>query len=171
MSSISAAPQAEDRPRSWLLNSFRCGIALKGLHALLESTIGCVLFFTPARTLNHVTWRLARLDLLSRNPHDFIGSHLRHMAAGITGTGRHFAAVYLLSHGFVKLVLVVELLRNRLWAYPLMILMLGIFAGYQSYRFFLTHSLAMVVLTAFDLAVIALTALEYRNQLRLRRAS
>lgn len=91
------------------------------------------------------------------------------MAAGITGTGRHFAAVYLLSHGLVKLVLVVELLRNRLWAYPLMVVMLGIFVGYQSYRFFLTHSIAMVILTVFDLAVIALTAMEYREQLRIRR--
>ena len=138
---------------------------------MLESTIGFILFFTPAHTLNRVTWRLARLDLLSRNPHDFIGSHLRHMAAGITGTGRHFAAVYLLSHGLVKLVLVVELLRNRLWAYPLLIVMLGAFVGYQSYRFFLTHSLAMLILTIFDLAVIALTAMEYREQLRLRRTS
>lgn len=164
-SSVSAGPA----PRTWLLSSFRCGIVLKGLHALLESTIGCVLFFTPVRTLNSVTWRLARLDLLSRNPHDFVGAHLRHMAAGITGTGRHFAAVYLLSHGLVKLILVIELLRNRLWAYPLMMAMLGIFVCYQSYRFVVTHSIAMILLTAFDLAVITLTAMEYREQLRVRK--
>jgi uncharacterized membrane protein len=153
--------------RKALQNTFRVGIVLKGLHALLESTIGFILFFTPARMLNRVTWRIARMDL-SRNPHDMIGTHLRHMAAGLTGTGRHFAAVYLLSHGLVKLVLVIELLRNRLWAYPLMIAMLSIFIGYQSYRFSLTHSMLMAALTLFDLAVIVLTWMEYREQLRQR---
>lgn len=141
---------------------------LKGLHALLESVTGTTLFFLPARTLNRIAFRLARLDFLSRNPHDVIGTHLRHMAVGVTGTGRRFAAIYLLSHGLVKLVLVIELLRNRLWAYPLMIVMLSVFIGYQSYRFWLTHSIVMAALTIFDLAVIVLTWLEYREQLKLR---
>jgi uncharacterized membrane protein len=154
---------------SALRNTFRVGIVLKGLHAILESAIGATLFFVRGRMLNRLTLEIARLDL-SRNPHDWVNTHLRHLMAGVTGTGRRFAAVYLLSHGLVKLVLVIELLRNKLWAYPLMIVMLGAFVAYQSYRFALTHSIAMLVLTVFDLAVIALTAMEYREQLRLRRA-
>jgi uncharacterized membrane protein len=163
-SPVTATPQR----RNVLRNTFRCGIVLKGLHALLESVTGTTLFFLPARTLNRIAFRLARLDFLSRNPHDVIGTHLRHMAVGVTGTGRRFAAIYLLSHGLVKLVLVIELLRNRLWAYPLMIVMLSVFIGYQSYRFWLTHSIVMAALTIFDLAVIVLTWLEYREQLKLR---
>ncbi|HXA57155.1 MAG TPA: DUF2127 domain-containing protein [Candidatus Acidoferrum sp.] len=163
-SPVTATPQQ----RNVLRNTFRCGIVLKGLHALLESVTGTTLFFLPARTLNRIAFRLARLDFLSRNPHDVIGTHLRHMAVGVTGTGRRFAAIYLLSHGLVKLVLVIELLRNRLWAYPLMIVMLSVFIGYQSYRFWLTHSIVMAALTIFDLAVIVLTWLEYREQLKLR---
>lgn len=163
---MSSSSPTATASRKVLLNSFRFGIVLKGLHAMLESAIGLALFFTPVRTLNRVTWRIARLDL-SRNPHDWVGVHLRHMAEGVTGTGRRFVAVYLLSHGLVKLVLVVELLRNKLWAYPLMIAMLTVFVGYQSYRFALTHSIVMIGLTAFDLAVIVLTGMEYREQLRL----
>jgi uncharacterized membrane protein len=154
-----------------LRNTFRCSIILKGLHALFESVTGTALFFIPGRLLNRIAFRVARLDFLSRNPHDVIGSHLRHMAIGVTGTGRRFAAIYLLSHGLVKLVLVIELLRNRLWAYPLMIVMLSVFIGYQSYRFWLTRSIVMAALTVFDLAVIALTAFEYREQLRLRKSA
>lgn len=120
--------------------------------------------------LNRIAFTIGTLDL-SRNRQDFINVHLRQMAAGVTGTGRHFAAAYLISHGLVKIVLVVELLRNRLWAYPLMIFVLTIFVGYQCYRFGLTHSPAMAALTIFDLGVIALTALEYRQQLRIRGES
>ena len=153
-----------------LLQTFRCSIILKGLFALTEALFGVALFFVSGRVFNPVLRRLARLDI-SRNPHDWIGVHLRHMAAGVTGTGRHFASVYLLSHGLVKLILVVELLRNRLWAYPLMIVVLGIFVGYQGYRFYLTHSIAMVLLTVFDLGVIALTAMEYREQRQLKQGN
>ena len=163
-----SAPPPIPKKHSALRNTFRCGIALKGLHALLESATGATLFFVPARLLNRVAFRVARWDLLSRNPNDVIGAHVRHLAIGITGTGRRFAAIYLLSHGLVKLVLVIELLRNRLWAYPLMIVMLSIFIGYQSYRFVLTHSIVMAMLTVFDLSVIVLTWLEYREQLKLR---
>ncbi len=158
------------KPRNVLLNTFRCSIVLKGLFAMFESITGATLFFVPGRLLNRVALRIGTLDL-SRNRHDWINVHLRHMSAGITGTGRHFAAAYLLSHGLVKVVLVIELLRNRLWAYPLMIAVLGAFIVYQGYRFALTHSIAMIALTIFDLAVITLTLLEYREQLGMRRTS
>ena len=151
-----------------LLNSFRCSIVLKGLHALLESVTGIALFLVPGRAINSIILFVGRLDL-SRLSSDVINMYLRHFAQGMVGTGRHFAAVYLLTHGIVKLVLVIELLRNRLWAYPLMIVMLGVFIGYQMYRFALTHSMAMILLTVFDLIVIALTWMEYREQLRIRR--
>jgi uncharacterized membrane protein len=156
------------KQRDVLRDTFRCGIALKGLHALVECVTGSALLFVPGQMLNQFVLFVGRIDLsLDRN--DVIETHLQNMAAGLVGTGRHFAAAYLLSHGLVKLVLVIELLRNRLWAYPLMIVMLAAFIGYQSYRFLLTHSIAMVILTVFDAVVIALTWLEYREQLRLRQ--
>jgi uncharacterized membrane protein len=157
------------KPNKALQNAFRGSIVLKGLFALFEAATGAILFFVPGRMLNRVALFVGTMDL-SRSRSDFINVHLRHLAAGITGTGRHFAAAYLLSHGLVKLVLVVELLRNRLWAYPMMIVVLGAFVAYQGYRFALTHSLAMVALSLFDLAVIALTAMEYREQIALRKA-
>lgn len=153
-----------------LHNTFEGSIVLKGLFALFESIMGAMLYFVPRRMLNRIVLTIGTLDL-SRNRHDLINVHLRHLVAGVTGTGRHFAAAYLISHGLVKLVIVVELLRNRLWAYPLMIVVVGTFVGYQCYRFALTHSLAMAALTVFDLGVILLTALEYREQLHIRHES
>jgi uncharacterized membrane protein len=72
--------------------------------------------------------------------------------------------LYLLSHGAVKLVLVVALLRNKLWAYPLMIVTLAVFVCHQIYRFALSHSVLMILLTLFDVVVIFLTWLEYGQQ-------
>jgi uncharacterized membrane protein len=167
---MSATTGTMPRRNTLLQRSFRIGIVLKGLHALLESSLGITLFLIPRRAINNVVWRIGRLDLLSRNPHDVIGSHLRHFGDSLAGSGRHFAAIYLMSHGLVKLVLVVELLRNRLWAYPLLIAVLALFIGYQSYRYAVTHSAIMALLTIFDLAVVVLAWMEYREQLRLRVA-
>ena len=138
-SPLSAPLAPTPKEHSALRNTFRCSIILKGLHALFESVTGTTLFFIPGRLLNRIAFRIARLDFLSRNPHDLIGTHLRHMAISVTGTGRRFAAIYLLSHGLVKLILVIELLRNRLWAYPLMVVMLSVFIGYQSYQIGRAH--------------------------------
>lgn len=78
--------------------------------------------------------------------------------------------MYLLSHGAVKVVLVIALLMNKLWAYPLMITVLATFIVYQVYRFSYSHSVSMILLTVFDVVVISLTWIEYQQQ-RSRRSA
>ena len=72
-----------------------------------------------------------------------------------------------LLHGAVKVVLVIALLLNKLWAYPFMIIVLLIFIGYQLYRIAIQPSAGLVALTIFDVAIVALTWREYRRQRRI----
>jgi uncharacterized membrane protein len=72
-----------------------------------------------------------------------------------------------LLHGAVKVVLVVALLLNKLWAYPWMIVVLLIFIGYQLYRIALHPSAGLVALTVFDGLIVLLTWREYRRQRRI----
>ncbi|HVH78741.1 MAG TPA: DUF2127 domain-containing protein, partial [Stellaceae bacterium] len=71
---------------------------------------------------------------------------------------------YLLSHGAVKLALVVALLCGMLWAYPVSIVVFTAFIVYQLCLFTLSHAIGLIVLTVFDLLVIWLIWLEYRAQ-------
>ena len=71
---------------------------------------------------------------LSEDPHDVIANRILGYTHGLTGSAVTFAALYLLVHGIVKIVLVAALLRNQAWAYPWMIGFLVIFIGYQLYR-------------------------------------
>jgi uncharacterized membrane protein len=75
--------------------------------------------------------------------------------------------VYLLVHGAVKVVLVIALLLNKLWAYPCLIIVLLIFIGYQLYRIALEPSVGLIALTTFDAVIVALTWREYRRQRRI----
>lgn len=73
-----------------------------------------------------------------------------------------FSAIYLLAHGIVKVVLVGAVLKNKLWAYPWMIVVLLVFIGYQLYQIALQASVGMIALTIFDAFIVALTWREYR---------
>ena len=64
----------------------------------------------------------------------------------------------------VKVVLVLALLRNKLWAYPWLIGVLLIFIGYQVYRIVLSPTLGLIALTGFDIVIVALTWREYQRQ-------
>jgi uncharacterized membrane protein len=139
----------------------------KGLDGVAELLGGLLLLFTTPDQLRQLAASLTRREL-SENPHDFIATHLLHTTSGVTGRALLFAAIYLLVHGTAKVVLVVALLLNKLWAYPWMITVLLIFITYQLYRLAVSPSAGLIALTIFDVLVLALTWREYRRQRRTR---
>ena len=156
------------QPKDRLDRLFEIGIIAKGLNGLVEVIGGLLLLFvTPARVHSWAV-RLTQEEL-SEDPQDFIANHLLHTASGITGGAVLFGSLYLLSHGVIKIFLVVSLLRNKLWAYPLTIVVLSGFVVYQLYRIALHVSFTMVALTVFDLVIIALAMREYKHQRQARR--
>ena len=79
-----------------------------------------------------------------------------------------FGAISLLSHGIAKVVLVIALLREQLWAYPWMIGLLGVFIAYQLYRLTYRVTIGLTLLTLFDAFVVWLTIREYRLERRFK---
>src|SRR5216684_6720375 len=155
------------RSGSLLDRSFRASISLKGLHALLETIGAIALLKIDPQTMNRFVLAVLHQEL-SEDPQDFVATHLVRASQHFAGSGKYFASLYLLSHGAVKFVLVIALLRNKLWAFPLMIVTLAVFVCYQIDRCAPSHSVLMILLTLFDVAVIFLTWLEYGKQ-RMRR--
>jgi uncharacterized membrane protein len=149
--------------KSLLRATFRTGITVKGIDGLLETIGGVLLWVISPSAMNHTVALLFQHEL-SRDPDDFIGVHLLHISKELTDSNRLFASIYLLSHGIVKIVLAVALWLDDLWAYPLAIFVFGAFGVYQMYRYSHTHSMALLVLTVFDAALLWLTWAEYRVQ-------
>lgn len=151
------------RPPDLLDRTFEVGISLKGLDGVLEVLGGLLLLLVSPATLNRITTTLTQHEL-SEDPHDLIATHLLRTAHGLTGSGVRFGAIYLLSHGLVKIVLVVALFRRELWAYPWTIAFLLAFIVYQAYRLTFKPSFGLAALTAFDIFIVWLTYREYRRQ-------
>src|SRR5579872_1903687 len=111
---------AEFRYGDLLDRAFLIGIILKGLDGLLEVGGGVLLLVVSPSTIVGISKALTQHEL-SEDPHDFLATHLLHASGALTGASLSFGAVYLVSHGLVKIVLVAALLRNKIWAYPWMI--------------------------------------------------
>ena len=126
---------------------FVVSVSLKGLHAIIEIIGGAALYFFSTDTI--ARW-LGEIDR-----HDWIARHF-------PASEQRFFAFYLLSHGLVKSVIVIGLLREKLWAYPASFAVFSAFIVYQLYRYSFTHDLALIALSIFDLFVIALAVHEYR---------
>jgi uncharacterized membrane protein len=114
-------------------------------------------------TLDQLARSLTQHEL-AEDPHDFLARHVLHSAGQLTHGSTLFAALYLLSHGVAKVVLVVALLRDQLWAYPATIALLGAFIAYQLYRLSYRVTLGLTLLTIFDAFVVWLTWREYRSK-------
>jgi len=77
-----------------------------------------------------------------------------------------FIVIYVFSRGFIKVFLIVGLLKKKLWTYPASIIVIGLFMIYQIYELFRTLSPWLLVLTVIDILIVWLIWKEY---LRLKK--
>lgn len=140
---------------------FEVSILLKGFYAILEILGGFLVFFiNGAYIINTVL--LITQEELSEDPRDLFAHYLINASNNFSISSQHFIALYLLSHGIMKLFLIVGLLKKKLWAYPVSIVVFGLFIIYQIYRYFYTYSIWLLLLTIFDIIIIWLTMHEYK---------
>ena len=142
--------------------AFRVSLGLKAVFAAAEILAGIGTYFVTQQLVFKVVERITRRELLE-DPRDSIANYLLESAQHFSVSTRNFTAAYLLIHGAVKLWLISGLLRERLRYYPASIAIFALFVVYQLYRFTLTHSLWLVLITAVDVVVIGLTWHEYRQ--------
>ena len=148
--------------RSRLHVAFEIGVILKGLNGFLELIGGILLLVVPPSAIQRFVVGLTHNEL-SRDPSDFIATHLRAAAEQLSVGGKLFAAIYLLSHGVIKAVLVYALLKDKLWAFPWAIGVFAAFGVYQMYRYFIQPSGWLIALTVLDVVVILLTWAEWQR--------
>ena len=157
--------------REKMLNrAFVIGVSLKGLQALFEFGCGVSLLFADNQAIKRVVERVTMMEL-SAHPGDFVARYVLSMAQGLSLGTQQFYALYLAGHGLVKVLLVIGMLRNKIWSYLLALLALGLFVCYQLYRFSQGHSAGLLILTLFDLVVIFLIYRQYRDVRRRQAAA
>ena len=152
----------------WMHGFFEFAILIKGIDGILETAGGFLLLFVPLRAIDDLVQVLTAHEL-SEEPDDWFANTLRHAAESISVDTKMYASIYLVSHGVLKIFLVYFLWREKLWAFPVAIAFIVAFIGYQLYRYAHTHSVALLIFTAIDVAVTWFIWREYRARLQLAR--
>jgi len=96
---------------------FLATLAIKAADAILELAAALALALVDFQALRHTALMLVSKHLL-HHPQDRVFHWLADVAENFSLDAKTFAAIYLASHGVVKLALVVGLWRNQAWAYP-----------------------------------------------------
>jgi uncharacterized membrane protein len=140
---------------------FVVSVLFKGAHALIEIVGGLALYLVSTETIVNAINRYS-YDELVEDKNDWIANRLLDFSSHFSVAEHNFYAFYLLSHGIIKTILVIGLLREKLWAYPASFAVFGAFIAYQLYRYGFTHDFGLILLSIFDLFVIGLAVHEYR---------
>jgi uncharacterized membrane protein len=150
------------KPTSLLDKFYEIGILIKGIDGLIELVAGGLLLVVTPTAIGRLTALVTRGEL-AEDPHDFVATHLAHAGMQLAH-GRHiFAAVFLLVHGAVKVGLVTCLLLNKLWAYPVGIVVLGLLLLYQVYQLMVHPTVGMALLSILDAVIVWLIWREWQR--------
>lgn len=140
---------------------FEGGIIIKGASGALEFLSGLLLLFVSPTTMHRFIAFITQRELIE-NPHDKVANLLIQSTQHFGSGSRVFLIVYLWIHAVIKLIAVIGIIKNQLWAYPFSLITLGLLMLYQTYTIFFVHaSIGMILLTTFDIIILWLIWREY----------
>ena len=158
------------KPTTLLDKIFEISIVIKGVEGFFELIGGIGLLIGGSSAVTWLTTALTQ-DELSEEPKDKLANYILHAGQHLASGGTTFVVAYLLVHAAIKLVIVVALLQNRLWAYPFSLATLGLFMLYQIYQVAITHSWTIALLTLYDVFLLWLIWREWQQQKRRQPAA
>jgi len=149
-----------DTVAHWL---FLLTLAAKGALGVIQLVTAAALALGIADRLPAIAQRLFAAEL-SQDPDDFLAKWLMALAGQVPGTDLTFYKIYFAAHGLLHVGVVALLLLGHGAAYPAAIAVLAGFVVYQIFEWFHVGGSMLLVLTAIDLAVIALTLTEWKRR-------
>lgn len=150
------------KPTTLLDKFYEVGIIIKGIDGAIELIGGLLILLIPRTDILHITSSLTQNEL-SNDPHDFFANHIVRAGHALAGGSHWFAALFLLTHGIVKVGLVTALLLQKLWAYPWALGALSLFLVYQIYLLAVRPTLSMWFLSILDAVIIWLVWREWQK--------
>ncbi|MEK7161046.1 MAG: DUF2127 domain-containing protein [Patescibacteria group bacterium] len=141
---------------------FRVGLWWRILYGFLRLALGFILLRLIGTPLADIFYKVMSHELIE-DPTDFliqtVSPFLRHWSFTVT----YFLAGYLIFWGIIDILLSINLLKRKPWAFPVSIYLIGIFVLYEIYRFSYTYSLGLAYIIVVDLILLWLIKREQRK--------
>ncbi len=139
---------------------FRFGMFWRIGYGTIRLVVGLILLRHIGTPLSDVFARAFRSEFFEEPREHFIntvGPFVHHFSFEIT----YFLAIYLIFWGLVDVFLSVQLLRLKLWAFPVTMWLIALFIVYEIYRYTHTHSVILLGIIIIDVGLIWLINGEY----------
>jgi uncharacterized membrane protein len=114
--------------------TFAISLILKGAFALAEIVASILAYIVTGEVLVDVVRAITQTEL-TEDPRDVLANYLLQGAQHLSVSDQHFTALYLMTHGVIKLWLIVGLWRKKLGYYPASIAVFSLLIVYQLYRY------------------------------------
>ena len=155
--------KARQKAKDLFNTIYDLGIIIKGIDGFLELAAGVLLWISPSLVHSIL---IGIHNELTENPahhvRQYVAQYVGHLDTQLAAAGMVFLIVFLISHGVIKLVLVYALLKKIVQAYPIALVVLGLFLVYQVYVFVREPTIGMAVFSILDAAIIGLVWREYK---------
>jgi uncharacterized membrane protein len=139
---------------------FRVGMWWRILYGFLRIILGFILLHFIGTPLSDIFYRVMSHEVIE-DPGDIIlrtiGSSLQHFSFTVT----YFLAIYFIFWGAIDILLSINLLKHKIWVFPVSIYLIAIFVLYGIYRFSHTHSPVLAFIIVMDLVILWLIRKEY----------
>ena len=124
---------------------------------------GFILLNVVGTPISDIFYKLASHEL-TQDPNDILIQTLTPIVNNFPITITYFVAIYFLFWGILDITLSILLLKHKMWAFPLTIVLISGFVVYEVYRFTHTHSIVLLGVIVID-AIIALLIYRERKSL------
>jgi len=141
---------------------FRVGMIWRILYGSLRLILSFALLRLIGTPLSDLFFKIMSHELVE-DPTDFLIQTINPFFQHSSFTVTYFLAAYLIFWGIIDIFLSINLLKQKLWAFPISIYLIGIFVLYEIYRFSRTHSFMLAGVIFIDLILIWLIRREYRK--------
>ena len=163
----------DDLGEKTIYELFRLSILLKAIGSIGEMVTGFAIAFIPGSLVIGVANYLSRGSVGGTDLDDMISHTLVGFAHTFAAnpTVNLFLGGYLFIRGLVQFLIVIALFKNKVWAYPALIIVLLIIIATQLYAIYVSHSITASIVTVIDIITIFLVAHEYSIVQKARKNS
>lgn len=141
---------------------FYASLVIKAIDAMIEFIGGILLLILSHEWLNRLI-HFVSIPELREDPKDRIINYFIMLGRNFSISSQYTVAIYLLLHGATKLTVIWLLLKKKLWAFPLAVLVFGLFIAYEVYSYLHSQSIILLLFIIIDLAMIIMIILEYKR--------
>lgn len=139
---------------------FRIGMLWRIGYGSLRLLLGIALLKVVGSPIAELIHTLMGHEL-TEDPTDFLYRLVEVLFSHHSFHVTYFLAFYFIFWGLVDIILSINLLKGRLWAFPLSLYLISTFIVYEVFRFTHTHSMVLLSIILVDIVVFALIYKEY----------